>query len=175
MPAQHDFLPVTTHEKPTDHAAGTKSIGSRDRTLCQDCPGAVLIICSGAILSFGGMDSTLLLVPGYSGAALLHQLNPLSAIIFIVALISLRQACGAESSLLLSGGALAICAAWSFFPVRRPPCPCCCPCPGPYMCRVCVWFWLCISWACRRCSWTCRAASAATRGPMTPSRRAACA
>ena len=112
--AQHDFLPVTTHEKAMDHSAGTKSIGSRDRTLCQDSQGAVLlIVCAGAILSFGGIGSTLLLIPDYSGAALLQLL---SAIIFIVALIppgpALRQGGGAESALLLSGGAVAaLCAA----------------------------------------------------------------
>ena len=106
-----------------DHSAGTKSIGSRDRTLCQECRGAVLlIVCAGAILSFGGMGSTLLLMPGYTGAALLH---PLSAIIFIVALIqpgaALRQGGGAESALLLSGGALAaLCAACRLSPVRPP-------------------------------------------------------
>ena len=119
-PAQRDFLPVTTHEKAMDHSAGTKSIGSRDRTRCQECPSAVLlIVCAGAILSFGGMGSTLLLVPDYSGAALL------SAIIFIVALIppgpALLQGGGAESALLLSGGALAaLCAACRLSPVRPP-------------------------------------------------------
>eukprot|EP01045_Picozoa_sp_COSAG04_P037867 COSAG04_NODE_9879_length_824_cov_1.144828_1_plen_99_part_01 len=69
MPAQHDFLPAVTHDKPTEHSAGTKLIGSRQGvTLCQDCQGAVLligIVCAGAILSFGGMGSTLLLVPDY--------------------------------------------------------------------------------------------------------------
>ena len=94
--AQHNFLPAVTHEKAMDHSAGTKSIGSRDRTLCPDCPGAVLLVglvCAMAIASVGGTGSTPLPTPDCSGAALLH---PLSAISFIVALMphgpALRQA-----------------------------------------------------------------------------------
>ncbi len=80
------------------------------------------IVCAGAILSFGGIGSTLLSMPDCSGAALLHLL---STIIFIVALIppgpALRQGGGAESALLLSGGALAaLCASCRLPPVRPP-------------------------------------------------------
>ena len=86
------------------------------------CRALSAIVCAEAVLSFGGVGSILRLMPDCSGAALLH---PLPAIIFIVALIplgpALRQACGAESSVLLSGGALAVlCAAWPLVSVRPP-------------------------------------------------------
>ena len=124
---QRGFSPVASHEKPTGPASGSKIIDSQDRTLCQDCLGAVLLVglvCAVAIASLGGMGFMLLPTPDHSGAALHPLLHPLSAI--IVALIphgsALRQACGAESTLLLSGGAAlaVLCAAWPFFPVRTP-------------------------------------------------------
>ena len=69
-----------------------------------------------AILPFGGMSSALLLMPDYGGAALLHLL---STTIIVVALIphgpALQARGGVESSLLLSGWALAVlCAAAEF-------------------------------------------------------------
>ena len=141
---QRGFSPVASHEKPTGPASGSKIIDSQDRTLCQDCLGAVLLVglvCAVAIASLGGMGFMLLPTPDHSGAALHPLLHPLSAIIVIVALIphgsALRQACGAESSLLLSGAALAVlCAA---FPVRPPSVPAVVLVLAR-MCRFRVWF-----------------------------------